>query len=657
MAYLALYRKFRPTGFDGLIGQEHIVRILQSQIKSGNIGHAYLFCGSRGTGKTSAAKIFARAVNCLSPQNGSPCGRCAVCHALSGSNNMDILEIDAASNNKVEEIRDLRENVQYPPVSGRYKVYIIDEVHMLTDSAFNALLKTLEEPPPHALFILATTEVHKLPATILSRCMRFDFRLVSVQNITALLESVFKDIGKDYEIAALREIARAAEGSVRDSLSIADMCVSITDGKLKHSEVLGVLSASDRGKIADIGDSILNGDTDAVLTKIDELCSGGKSVTVAGKDLITYFRDLLVIKNSKNPEEILPLTKEILEQYNKSAKKADYKKILSCIELFSELESVLRYSLHPRISFEAAALRAASPAQDYDNTDLLLKINDLTDKVALLTEKLRGFKAGTGESNTALPRENPETPAAPSKSREKSGYGDSLPKLPEFKEEPAVYNFAPLETDIPPFDADIPPFDTAGLMPPQEGSIDMAGGGFLAEERPRETAKPQIKADKRDKTTYDNAAQAENAAAAEYGNVGSINAQSAAEITGQEVSGKDITDAFKEKEQRAPQKTAGISAGAIWGSVIKSLRQSSSGMLYTLCSELTAEIEGSEFIIYTDSSMVADILNKPKNMDLLKGIINSDGEYNIRVENTSAKPVDKDLQAVKKLTGDKLIIK
>ena len=190
MAYLALYRRFRPSGFDGLIGQDHIVRTLTNQIFAGRIGHAYLFCGARGTGKTSAAKIFARAINCLSPVNGSPCGKCEVCKALADSANLDILEMDAASNNKVENVREIREKIQYPPVSGKYKVYIIDEVHMLTTEAFNALLKTLEEPPKHAVFILATTEVHKLPSTILSRCMRFDFRLIPTSLIAENIKKI-----------------------------------------------------------------------------------------------------------------------------------------------------------------------------------------------------------------------------------------------------------------------------------------------------------------------------------------------------------------------------------------------------------------------------------------------------------------------------------
>ena len=232
MAYLALYRRFRPSGFDSLVGQDHVVRTLVNQIKTDKVGHAYLFCGARGTGKTSAAKIFARAINCLSPVNGSPCGKCEVCKALADGANLDIVEMDAASNNKVENVREIRDKIQYPPVSGRYKVYIIDEVHMLTTEAFNALLKTLEEPPKHAVFILATTEVHKLPSTILSRCMRFDFRLIPTAQIAEHIAKIYREIGKDFEPAAVQEIARAGAGSIRDALSVADICVSYREGKL-----------------------------------------------------------------------------------------------------------------------------------------------------------------------------------------------------------------------------------------------------------------------------------------------------------------------------------------------------------------------------------------------------------------------------------------
>ncbi|MDE6398348.1 MAG: DNA polymerase III subunit gamma/tau, partial [Clostridiales bacterium] len=271
MSYTALYRKYRPQTFDDVIGQDHITQTLINQLKSERVGHAYLFTGSRGTGKTTCAKIFARAVNCLEPQNGSPCGKCKVCRALADASNIDIMEIDAASNNRVDEVREIRERVKYPPVNGKYKVYIIDEVHMLTDSAFNALLKTLEEPPSFVIFILATTEVHKLPATILSRCMRFDFRLVSADLLAQNIRRIFDAEGKTYEEEAVRYIAGAGEGSVRDSLSVADMCLSRSEGKLTLADVLDVLGAADRGKIRALTQSILQGDAREILLQIDAL--------------------------------------------------------------------------------------------------------------------------------------------------------------------------------------------------------------------------------------------------------------------------------------------------------------------------------------------------------------------------------------------------
>ena len=257
MAYLAFYRTFRPVSFDTVVRQEHIVRTLKNQIADNKIGHAYLFCGPRGTGKTSLAKIFARAINCENPQDGSPCGKCKTCISLSAGGNLDISEIDAASNNGVDEMRDLREKVQYPPVSGKYKVYIIDEVHMLTASAFNAVLKTLEEPPAHAVFILATTEPQKIPATILSRCMRFDFKLIPQKDLEGLVKSVLDKTGKKYEDEAVSAIARAGAGSARDSLSIADMCASYSNGKLTYEDVNTVLGSADFFSIADLAENIM----------------------------------------------------------------------------------------------------------------------------------------------------------------------------------------------------------------------------------------------------------------------------------------------------------------------------------------------------------------------------------------------------------------
>lgn len=382
MAYLALYRKYRPTTFDKLVGQEHIVKTLKNQLENDKIGHAYLFCGTRGTGKTSAAKIFSRAINCLAPVNGSPCGKCEACRALADSSNLDIMEIDAASNNGVNEIRELRDKITYPPVSCRYKVYIIDEVHMLSAAAFNALLKTLEEPPKHAVFILATTEAHKLPATILSRCMRFDFKLIPTERIAHLISDIYDDIGKAYEPEAVMRIAKAGEGSIRDALSIADICVSYSDGKLTYNDVLEVLGTSDSDKIYGLIRSILSSDAGGALAAVAELSSLGKSMGLLTKDAVSALRDLLVIKTCKKPNEILCVPEDTFKGLKELADIASEERLLRAIEIFSAAEADLKYSTHPRVLFETAAVKAAKPESDYNIDALLARVKALEDKMA-----------------------------------------------------------------------------------------------------------------------------------------------------------------------------------------------------------------------------------------------------------------------------------
>ena len=269
MSYQALYRAWRPGTFTEICGQDAITRTLKRQVMSGHIAHAYLFCGTRGTGKTTAAKVLSRAINCLNPKDGDPCRECEICRALQQENCMDVIEIDAASNNGVDEIRDLREKIKYPPAVTRYKVYIIDEVHMLSTGAFNALLKTLEEPPKHAVFILATTEPQKLPATILSRCQRFDFHRISVETIVDRLMVVLGGIGRTAEEDALYEIARAAEGAMRDALSLLDVCLSYTDGEVTGSLARDVLGTAGRSAMFEFTDALIKGDAGGALLHID----------------------------------------------------------------------------------------------------------------------------------------------------------------------------------------------------------------------------------------------------------------------------------------------------------------------------------------------------------------------------------------------------
>ena len=338
MEHIALYRKYRPKTFEEVIGQDHITKTLQNQISGGQIGHAYLFTGSRGTGKTSVAKIFAKSVNCLQPNHGSACGKCENCKRLEEENDINIIEIDAASNNKVDDIREIRDKVKFMPVGAKYKVYIIDEVHMLSDSAFNALLKTLEEPPAYVIFVLATTEVHKLPQTILSRCIRFDFRLVSVDTLIKQLVKVFDAEGIKYDDESLKIIANAGEGSVRDTLSI----LGTTDHEL-------IINFFDKVKEKDVG---------GVLSLIDTLSKAGKNLAVFAKDLSKHARNLLVCKTCENANEILNFTDDVFEMYKAQAENFDEKDLIRYMQVFSSAESEIRYALSVRLLLETTCLTA-----------------------------------------------------------------------------------------------------------------------------------------------------------------------------------------------------------------------------------------------------------------------------------------------------------
>lgn len=433
MSYLALYRKYRPVRFEDLIGQEHVVKTLVNQIESGRLGHAYLFTGTRGTGKTTAAKIFAKAINCEHPINGSPCGKCATCKALSDPSNIDVLEIDAASNNGVNEIRELRENVQFPPVAAKYKVYIIDEVHMLSGAAFNALLKTLEEPPSHAVFILATTEVHKIPATILSRCMRFDFRLVSTERIAELIAKIYDEQGKKYEKEAVTAIAKAGEGSVRDALSVADVAISSVGEVLTYQDVTEILGTSNSEVLARFADELLSGDAGGALETVDALASLGKSMGVLMKDVTSLLRDVLIVKTCDGADKILSLPQSKYDALKTLADKTNEHRLLRALEIFADAENALRFSTRQRVIFETAAIKAARPDTDYDFDALLSRIKTLEDRMNNLNVAAIAAKpvARTGNENSA-----------PAPVKENDDYGIST--LPDTSES------RPVETgDIP----------------------------------------------------------------------------------------------------------------------------------------------------------------------------------------------------------------
>lgn len=380
MSYTALYRKYRSQTFDEIVGQKHIITSLTNQIKNGQVGHAYLFTGTRGTGKTSIAKIFAKAINCPNSVGGNPCNECEVCKSITNGTNVDILEIDAASNNRVDEIRELREKVKYPPVNCKYKVYIIDEVHMLTDSAFNALLKTLEEPPQYVVFILATTEVQKLPATILSRCLRFDFKLLSEEELENHLKYVFDDSGIKYEKEALSLLARLGAGSVRDTLSIADMCVAYSNKNVTYSSVIEAVGMTDRETLKELTKSVLNGEQGKLLSTINRIANLGKNLTQVAKDLVSFVRDVLIVKTCQDYKDILKLSSDQILELEELSKLSTNEKLIEILNKLSSLDNDFRYSSNPRNLLEITLVTLC----DFEMTEL----NELKMQVKMLEKKL-----------------------------------------------------------------------------------------------------------------------------------------------------------------------------------------------------------------------------------------------------------------------------
>ena len=352
---LALYREFRPTTFSQVIGQNHITRTLSNQVKSGELTHAYLFTGTRGTGKTSCAKIFSKAINCLNNQEGSPCGKCRVCEALNLPNT-DVVEIDAASNNRVDEIRDLRERVKYPPTIARKKVYIIDEVHMLTESAFNALLKTLEEPPEYVIFILATTEVHKLPATILSRCTRFDFRLLTTDELVNHLKNVFTQKGIKCDENSLYLIASQGAGSVRDTLSIADSVSAFCEKNITYDKCLEVLGLTSGEGITKLVDNIINSNIKGIFAEVKNILNRGKNITLLCKETTEYFKNLLLIQSGVKDVNVLNIMPNELDLLEQQANKLDSVVLRQGFDKFARIELELKYSANPQNLFEAVCI-------------------------------------------------------------------------------------------------------------------------------------------------------------------------------------------------------------------------------------------------------------------------------------------------------------
>ena len=388
--YQALYRKYRPTTFDDVLGQDHIISSLKNQISMGSIGHAYLFSGTRGTGKTSTAKIFSRAVNCLNPQGSNPCNKCEMCLGIIDESIMDVIEMDAASNRRIDDIRELIEKVVYPPSRTKYKVYIIDEVHMLTPQAFNALLKTLEEPPKHLIFILATTEPEKLPQTILSRCQRFDFKRVVSRDIMVNMKDICNKEGIEVEHKVLSLIARNVDGAMRDALSLLDQCISFSNGKIIYEDAIKILGMTNSDLMFNMVDDILSKDLERLLEGIDSIIQDGKDINQFIKDLIYHFRNLMIIKTSQKPEEIIELDHESMDKYMDQAKQISLNFILRSLDLLTTADEKSKWSTQPRIILEMVAIN-------------LTKQEDID-----LEERVKKLELGINTNRPLLKEESPE---------------------------------------------------------------------------------------------------------------------------------------------------------------------------------------------------------------------------------------------------------
>lgn len=378
MSYQALYRKYRPKDFSNVKGQEHIVTTLTNQIQADRIGHAYLFCGTRGTGKTTVAKIFAKAVNCEHPGENGPCGECAMCRAIEEQSSMNVVEIDAASNNRVDDIRQVIEEVQYSPAEGRYKVYIIDEVHMLSTSAFNALLKTLEEPPSYLIFILATTEAHKIPLTILSRCQRYDFKRIGVDTIAARLRELLDQEGIEAEDRALNYIARQADGALRDGLSLLEQCISFYFGKtLTYENALKVLGAVDHAVYHELMEALVKNRVEGVIGVVGRMVEQGKDLTQFVNEFVWYLRNLLVVKTADDVGQLVDMSEENLQELKRYAGEIELEMIFRYIRVLSDLANDMKYGNNKRVMLEVAMIKLCRPQMEQDYESLIHRMHNM----------------------------------------------------------------------------------------------------------------------------------------------------------------------------------------------------------------------------------------------------------------------------------------
>lgn len=409
MSYMALYRKFRPDNFKDVKGQDHIVTTLQNQIRSARIGHAYLFTGTRGTGKTTVAKLFAKTVNCEAPHEGNPCNECNVCKGIIAGNSMNVIEIDAASNNGVDNVREIVEEVRYSPTEGKYKVYIIDEVHMLSSGAFNALLKTIEEPPSYVIFILATTEVHKIPVTILSRCQRYDFKRITIDVITDRLKELMEEEKHEVEDKALRYIARVADGSLRDAISLLDQCISFYIGKsISYDNVLDVLGTVDTRVFSQLLKAVNRQDVSECIRILDEVETAGRELSQFVIDFIWYLRNLLLIKTTENINDIIiDISTENLMLLKQEAESIEDEILMRYIRVFSELSNQIRYAARKRVPLEIALIKLCKPQMERDYESLINRIKILEDKLEKGTFIKSGGKSNDSSKESAIEETEP----------------------------------------------------------------------------------------------------------------------------------------------------------------------------------------------------------------------------------------------------------
>ena len=425
MSYMALYRKFRPTEFSDVKGQDHIVTTLRNQIKAERIGHAYLFCGTRGTGKTTIAKILAKAVNCEHPVDGNPCNECEMCKAINRQTSMNVIEIDAASNNGVDNIREIVEEVQYSPTHGKYKVYIIDEVHMLSTGAFNALLKTLEEPPSYVIFILATTEAHKIPITILSRCQRYDFKRITIDVIANRLRELTDKEGIEAEEKAIRYVAKAADGSLRDGLSLLDQCIAFYLGQeLTYDKVLEVLGAVDTEVFGRMFRYVAQCQVVPAIELLEELIISGREIAQFVTDFTWYLRNLLLLKTSKDAPSIIDASTEQMELLRQDADFCDTETLMRYIRVLSELSNQIKYASQKRVLVEVALIKLCKPAMETNYDSILDRIRVLEKQLedGVVVAKDAGNSNGVG--NAALS----EGKVSSDKEEEASSYPAAVPE-------------------------------------------------------------------------------------------------------------------------------------------------------------------------------------------------------------------------------------